>query len=97
MLTIVKFEWDEIKNQKNLVKHGLSFETACEVFQDPFALSIQDRFEGNEERWQTIGLVRSIVIIIVAHTYCGDDDEVIRIISARKATKNERKRYEENR
>jgi uncharacterized protein len=78
-----------------LQKHGLDFATASLVFDDPFALSIQDRFENNEERWQTLGVVGGIVIILVAHTMdTNADEEVIRIISARKATKNEREKYE---
>jgi len=66
------------------------------VFDDPNQLSIQDRYEGGEERWQTIGLVNGIAVLIVAHTFSDDDgEEIIRIISARKATPRERRRYHE--
>jgi len=93
----MRFEWDEAKNRSNQAKHGLSFETATLVFDDPQQLSVQDRYEGSEERWQTLGLVGGAVVILVAHTWREqDDDEVIRIISARKATRQERVRYEQN-
>jgi uncharacterized DUF497 family protein len=54
----MRYEWDENKNERNLEKHGLSFETASLVFDDPNALSIPDRIENGEERWQTIGMKR---------------------------------------
>jgi hypothetical protein len=64
----MRFEWDEQKNRTNLAKHGVSFETAQLVFEDPLALSIQDRYDNGEERWQTIGLAGGLVILLVAHT-----------------------------
>lgn len=93
----MRFEWDENKNQSNRAKHGLSFETALLVFDDPFALSEQDRFENGEERWSTIGLVDAVLLVFVAHTYRFDaelQEESFRIISARRATREEVKRYE---
>jgi len=91
-----RFEWDEGKNRANLAKHKISFETAKLVFDDPFALSIQDRFIDDEERWQTSGMIDDVILIVVAHTWTDDEgDEVIRLISARKATRIERKGYEE--
>jgi uncharacterized protein len=93
----VRYEWDENKNQRNLEKHGLSFETASLVFDDPNALSIPDRIENGEERWQTIGTIENIVIVMVAHTIKLETDsqeEIIRIVSARKATRAERQEYE---
>ena len=93
----MRFDWDERKNRQNRSKHGISFETARVVFEDPYAISIQDRHANGEERWQTIGRVGHAVILLVAHTY-GDDkeaEEVIRIISARKATPKEREVYEQ--
>lgn len=90
--------WDENKNTGNKIKHKVSFELASLVFDDPFHLSILDRIENGEERWQTLGLVGNVVMLLVAHSFVEqDDDEVIRIISARKATKKERQRYEEGR
>ena len=93
----MRFEWDERKNSQNRAKHGISFETARLVFEDPHAISIQDRYDNGEERWQTIGRVGHTVILLVAHTCSGEDEpeEVIRIISARKATPRERKVYEQ--
>lgn len=91
----MRFEWDENKNIVNQSKHDVSFELASEVFDDPFHQSIADRVEGGEQRWQTMGLVRGIVLLIVAHTWQDDDGgEVVRIISARKATRKEKRSYE---
>ena len=91
----MRFEWNEDKSQRNRTKHGISFETATLVFDDPDHLSIQDRFEDGEERWQTLGKVNNLVIILVAHTIrVENSDEMIRIISARKATRAERQYYE---
>lgn len=95
---MVRFEWDEAKAKSNLRKHGVRFEDAMLVFADPFALVEQDRSEGRELRWQTLGLVGDIVLLLVAHTVRDEDqDEIIRIISARKAVRKERKRYDQNR
>ena len=92
----MRIDWDPNKGRANRRKHGVSFETASLVFEDPNHLSIQDRIEEGEERWQTMGLVNGIVVLIVAHTLSEDNgDEVVRIISARKATPRERQRYHE--
>ncbi|MBS3049645.1 BrnT family toxin [Enterobacter mori] len=90
-----EFEWDTNKAKSNLIKHGIRFEEAVLVFDDPYHLSLQDRHENGEFRWQTIGLVHGLIIIMVAHTVRFESgDEVIRIISARKADRKERSRYE---
>ena len=73
---------------------------AVQVFRDPFRLTRQDRIEDGEERWQTLGVVHGVTVLLVAHTITEDDAEgdaveVIRIISARRATPRERKRYEQ--
>jgi uncharacterized DUF497 family protein len=87
----MRFEWDEEKNRRNLAKHKISFETASSVFNDPQHLSVQDRFVEGEERWQTLGMVAGLVVI-VAHVWEEEDgEEVIRLISARKATARERR------
>ncbi len=92
----MRFVWDGAKDQANRAKHGVSFELARRVFDDPNHLSIQDRHEGGEERWQTLGLIGPVAILMVAHTYeDGDGEEIVRIISARKATRSERRRYDE--
>jgi uncharacterized DUF497 family protein len=96
----IRFEWDEIKNRANQRKHGVSFEVAARLFADPFAVSEQDRVEGGERRWRTIGLVEGRLLLLVAHTAREADEEgglveIVRIISARPATRQERRRYEE--
>jgi len=92
------FEWDLRKNKRNRARHGVSFETARLVFDDPRAISTQDRHDNGEERWQTIGRIGQTVILLVAHTYCDGEanEETVRIISARKATLKERRIYEQD-
>ncbi len=92
----MKFVWDAAKNRSNQKKHRVSFETAQQVFDDPLHISKQDRLENGEQRWQTIGLVQSVLLLLVAHTYTEiDGREAVRIISARKADKTERRIYEQ--
>lgn len=92
----MKFTWDENKNAINKTKHGISFETAKLVFNDPLHISIQDRYENGEDRWQTLGVINGIAVVLVAHAiYEENHVEIIRIISARKATQQERKSYEQ--
>jgi len=93
----MRFEWDEAKNRRNLAKHGIAFEIARSVFKDPHALSVQDRVVEDEERWQTLGAIGGVVVVLVAHTHEERDEEVVRIISAPKATPLERKAYEQGR
>jgi uncharacterized DUF497 family protein len=93
----MRFEWDEAKNRRNLAKHRISFETAKLVFEDPHSLSVQDRAVEDEERWQTLGRVGGVVVVLLAHTYGEENgEEVIRLIPARKATPVERRAYEKN-
>jgi len=90
-----RFEWDERKNRSNQQKHGLSFEEATEAFSDPAQYSVPDRIEDGEQRWQTFGMVRGFLVAMIAHTVSDTDDEtVIRIISARFATRHEKRTYE---
>ena len=90
------FEWDLAKARANERKHGISFETASRVFADPLAVIEQDRIEGGEYRWQAIGMVK-VTLLVVAHIVWDEaDEEIIRIISARRAERHERKQYEEN-
>jgi uncharacterized DUF497 family protein len=92
----MNFEWDEAKNRRNLAKHRISFENAKLVFDDPHALSYQDREVDREERWQTLGVPERSVLVLVAHTYREENGEaIVRIVSARKATLSERRAYEE--
>ena len=95
---MVWFEWDEAKAKTNERKHGVLFDDAMLVFADPFALTEQDRVEGEDMRWQTIGLAGGVVLLLVAHTIQEEGaDEIVRIISARRATRKECQRYDENR
>ena len=90
----MRFEWDEAKNRQNLKKHGIRFETAVLVFEDPHALSFQDRIVEGEERWRTFGAIYGR-IVMVAHTWWEEEGEdVIRLISARSATSYEERTYE---
>lgn len=92
----INFEWDENKNTINKRKHGLSFETAQEVFYDSSAILFDDPDHSfDEERFIIIGMNKSSKICVVSHCY-RNSDNVIRIISAREATKRERKIYEES-
>jgi uncharacterized DUF497 family protein len=89
------FSWDETKNIANKNKHKISFETAKYVFFDHLHISRQDRVENGEERWQTIGMVNGVLLLLVAHTVSSEGTgEHIRIISARPVTKYERAIYE---
>ena len=98
----LRFAWDPVKAEANRAKHGLDFEFASRVFSDPFAIMDQDRVERGEQRWRTVGLVEGVVVIVVAHTVEDDEEaregaEVIRIISARRADRTERRGYDEER
>ena len=92
----MRFEWDSNKNETNIKKHGISFEEAKMVFDDPFHMAVLDkRFNYFEERWITVGKIPEKGLVVAAHIYFDkDDEEVIRIISARKATPAERRQYE---
>jgi hypothetical protein len=92
----VRFEWDEKKNVINRNKHRVSFQTATLVFDDPHQLLIFDRVVDGEERWQTIGLVDGVLLLIVVHTMEEEDGkELFRFISARKAEPHERRLYDD--
>jgi uncharacterized DUF497 family protein len=94
---MIRFEWDETKAESNLRKHGIDFDDAIEVFYDPDAVVEQDRIVDGELRWQAIGRASRIAILYVAHTVDNEgQDEVIRIISARRADRRERRRYGQN-
>jgi uncharacterized protein len=92
----MKFEWNEDKNTLNKQKHGISFEEAKEIFDDALHLSKLDkRFSYFEERWITLGASKRNKILVVANLFFTDEgEEIIRIISARKANKQERQSYE---
>jgi len=89
----MKFEWDETKNRINIIKHGVSFKEAETVFDDENALVLFDENHSlNEDRFIIIGMDVFYRELTVCHCY-REDGDVIRIISARKATKNEIDRY----
>ena len=95
---IYNFEWDPEKAKQNLRKHKISFERAANVFLDSNAVSIYDKeHEESEERWITIGMDKTGNLIVVCHTFNQVDNETfkIRLISARKPTKNEIIQYKE--
>ena len=95
IMETLKFEWDPNKNETNKKKHGLSFETAKEVFYDEFAILFDDPDHSEEEdRFLIIGMTDRKGVCIVSHCYRGEDEK-IRIISARKATKTEQNVYNE--
>jgi uncharacterized DUF497 family protein len=88
------FEWDFKKAKTNIEKHGVSFEEASTAFRDPLSLTIDDPLHSrDEERLVLIGISYNNHLLVIVHTERGDN---IRIISARKATKKERKYYETN-
>ena len=90
------FEWDSTKAKQNILEHGISFERASSIFLDPNALSIFDTEHSDyEDRWITMGVDKTGLLLIVSHTFIQDSDELvrIRIFSARKPTKKEAKQY----
>jgi len=90
----LRFEWDQRKNAANKRKHGVSFEEAQTVFYDERALLIEDPDELDEEgRFVLLGLSASLRTLVVCHCY-REDDALIRIVSARKANREERRDYE---
>ena len=93
----MRWIWDQVKNDANLRAHGLGLEAAAFVFDDPLSATREDPYP-HEQRWRTIGMVGTQVVMVV-HTWPYFDtetgEEVGRIISARKATRHEREAYEE--
>jgi uncharacterized DUF497 family protein len=91
----VRFEWDENKNQQNLLKHDVRFETAVLVFDDPYTLTRRDESSYEEECWITLGAIGPGAVVMVVHTWAEENgEEVVRLISARAATAHERRSYE---
>ena len=91
---MIIFEWDEKKADQNIRKHSVSFEEAATVFSDPFSITIYDPLHSkDEDRFVILGMSNKNRLLVVIHTERGDK---IRIISARKAIKKERRQYESN-
>lgn len=92
----MRFEWDQAKNLANKLKHGISFEAAATVFDDPGEVTEEDLDSHGEQRWRTIGRSHAGTHLLVIHAERGiiEGELLVRIISARLATGTERKRYE---
>jgi len=89
----MRFEWDDGKNTSNKQKHGITFEEAASVFYDDYARFKSDsEHSGSEERFVLLGVSSRLRILVVCHCY-REEDEVMRIISAREATTNEKQEY----
>ena len=88
-----RYVWDEAKNRSNQKKHGISFEEGTLAFRDPLRVTIQDRIENSEIRWQTFGMARGVLLLMVVHT-SDDWESLVRIISVRRVSKIERRIYE---
>ena len=85
----MEFTWDRAKQQLNLRKHRLDFADAAMVFEGPTFTFVDDRFDYNEDRYVSLGLLRNMVVVI-AHS---EQMDIIRVISMRKATKHEERIY----
>ena len=92
-----RFDWDPDKARNNRRKHRITFEMAATVFNDPLAVSIpDDEHSDNEERWVTLGRARNGMLLVIVHTHHGTGVNTanVRIISARRSAKHERRQYE---
>ncbi len=90
---MLHFEWDQAKANSNIKKHGVSFEEAESVFYDEAAIEYYDHEHSDwEERFLMLGLSRKSRMLLICHCY-RENDDVIRIFSARKATQNEARNY----
>ena len=87
----MKYIWDDEKNNINIKKHGIDFADVTEMFDYPMLAGLDTREDYSEDRWIGIGMLRNIVAVIV---FTEINENTIRIISARKATKKERGKYE---
>lgn len=93
---MLKFDWHAEKAYQNKLKHGVSFELASRVWDDPHHKILPENTYAGEERWLAVGRIGLIAIVVVVHTYrTQKGEDVVRIISARKATPHERKSYEQ--
>jgi uncharacterized protein len=86
----MKYEWDEGKNRLNIRKHGIDFMDVPSMFQHPMMMFLDQRKDYGEDRWIGIGILKTILAVVV---FTEPNDETIRIISARKATKHEEQIY----
>lgn len=96
-LTDYEFEWDDVKAAANLQKHGVDFAEAMTVFIDPYSMtSYDDGHSDDEERWVSLGRSAGGQLLVVIHTFAetGPNSALLRLISARLATRREREQYE---
>ena len=95
----MKFEWDPDKEKTNVQRHGITFEQAAYVFADPFALNkYDDEHSEEEDRWVLLGKTLNETVLLVVRTFRNSEgEELVRIISARRATKKEKQTYNERR
>ncbi len=97
LASCLEFTWHPVKAALNMAKHGVTFARAATVLSDPFALTVFDaEHSAFEERWFTLGLSADNKLLAVSHTYVfmTEDKAQVRIISAREATRRERRQYE---
>ena len=87
----MEFEWDEAKNRSNIAKHGIDFNDAVRVFDGPFQTEEDDDFWHGEIRERTYGLLDGVTVAVIVHT---DRDGRTRLISARRASHSERRKFE---
>lgn len=91
----MRVEWDEKKRRENIKKHGIDFADAYKIFTQPLLKELDDRFDYDEERWIGIGFLEGRIVVVVFMEREDTDEEVIRIISLRKALTHERSKYEQ--
>ena len=89
----MRFEWDEAKNRRNIRKHGIDFADAVDIFNHPMLTLLDERDDYGEDRWLSIGWIQLLIGVVV---YSEREGDVVRIISARKATRREIRRYEQS-
>lgn len=87
---MLEFEWDKNKNEANFKKHGIKFDEAICIFEGKVLTSADERNDYGEQRWISIGEIEGVAVIVLIHT---DRHNKLRIISARKANKKERRKY----
>ncbi len=85
------FEWDDAKNERNIQQHGIDFLDVSALFDGPMLTELDDRMDYGEDRWVSIGMLSTLTAVVV---WTERDGDTIRLISARKANKYERQRYE---
>ena len=89
----MRYEWDDEKNLENIRKHKIDFADVPSIFSNPMLLELDDRQDYEEDRWTGIGLLQNLIAVVV---FVERRHDTVRIISARKANKHERKRYTDN-